>query len=791
MFTRNGRCEGDIERIATAGNCVNGTLHDFMKGQTMSKEARRTVHNRVLDTTFMYGTASWVWQKKHKSRIYAVEIYSLCEVRLIDRIPNAVIRARSFERSSCLVFLYNPLCCKALCANTRCRWTLDSGTTIHHGASNRRSGVAATVFEVICLSPCTRQALFSIEPLRTESFKALRFVIDHVSKHLRALESLGQPIDQWDALIIYMVSVKLDIHTSRKWEEYKGNLNELPSLSEFFSFLRSRADVLETSYSTNRSEKVIDKPKSITQSRSFVVSHDKKDNKRGCIVCNDEHPLHACSKFKNMSIDDRYNEVTKLKLCKNCLRSGHNAYQCQLKGLCLTCKKKHNTLIHKPTLSYAELQPTTSSSLPVSLTLSSSAGQVLLCTAVVELIVNDNIYQARALLDMGSQSSFVTENLKKNLGLSIDDSSSVNVYGINNVGCRIYKKCEIKVKSRVMSFEINVKCLVVPQITGILPNSVINTELINIPNNIQLADPKYFSPADIDILLGADVYWEIVGSNIIKLGSNKPVLQESKLGWLVGGLLATKQLCEDDFKKNVCRLPNGRFSVHMPLKEGPEKALGDSYYIAKKCLESLERKFIKQPSLKEKYKEFINEYADLGHLTKINRPEFGYFMPHHAVIREKSETTKLRVVFNASSKTHTGKSLNDILMVGPVVQSDLISILLRFREHKYVLTGDIEKMFRQTEITPSQRHLQLILWCEDCNQPIDILRLNTVTYVTASAPFLSSRCLLQLANECDDESIARIIKSDFYADDLNTGADTVERLQHIYKNVVEVLDSAC
>ncbi|XP_050667255.1 uncharacterized protein LOC126966980 [Leptidea sinapis] len=430
---------------------------------------------------------------------------------------------------------------------------------------------------------------------------------------------------------------------------------------------------------------------------------------------------------------------------------------------------------------------------------------------------------------MGSQSSFVTENLKKNLGLSIDDSSSVNVYGINNVGCRIYKKCEIKVKSRVMSFEINVKCLVVPQITGILPNSVISTELINIPNNIQLADPKYFSPADIDILLGADVYWEIVGSNIIKLGSNKPVLQESKLEWLVGGPLATsqsisckvhcnfsqeikdslerfwniddlpqtktyaveEQLCEDDFKKNVCRLPNGRFSVHMPLKEGPEKALGDSYYIAKKCLESLERKFIKQPSLKVKYKEFINEYADLGHLTKINRPEFGYFMPHHAVIREKSETTKLRVVFNASSKTHTGKSLNDILMVGPVVQSDLISILLRFREHKYVLTGDIEKMFRQTEITPSQRHLQLILWREDCNQPIDILRLNTVTYGTASAPFLSSRCLLQLANECDYESIARLIKSDFYADDLNTGADTVERLQHIYKNVVEVLDSAC
>jgi hypothetical protein len=41
-------------------------------------------------------------------------------------------------------------------------------------------------------------------------------------------------------------------------------------------------------------------------------------------------------------------------------------------------------------------------------------------------------------------------------------------------------------------------------------------------------------------------------------------------------------------------------------------------------------------------------------------------------------TTKTRVVFDASAKSTTGVSPNDILMVGPTIQQDLLSIILRF-----------------------------------------------------------------------------------------------------------------
>jgi hypothetical protein len=59
-------------------------------------------------------------------------------------------------------------------------------------------------------------------------------------------------------------------------------------------------------------------------------------------------------------------------------------------------------------------------------------------------------------------------------------------------------------------------------------------------------------------------------------------------------------------------------------------------------------------------------------------------MPHHAVIKEHSISTKTRVVFDASAKTTNGISLNDQLMIGPTLQEDLFSILTRFRTYQYV-----------------------------------------------------------------------------------------------------------
>lgn len=99
-------------------------------------------------------------------------------------------------------------------------------------------------------------------------------------------------------------------------------------------------------------------------------------------------------------------------------------------------------------------------------------------------------------------------------------------------------------------------------------------------------------------------------------------------------------------------------------------------------------------------------------------------------------------------------------------------------------------MYRQVEIDQSQRHLQLILWIDNDFQPLKVLQLNTVTYGTASATFLSTRCLIQLSHECSNPVITRILEHDIYMDDLNTGAQSKEDTKEIYDGITKILSSA-
>ena len=74
------------------------------------------------------------------------------------------------------------------------------------------------------------------------------------------------------------------------------------------------------------------------------------------------------------------------------------------------------------------------------------------------------------------------------------------------------------------------------------------------------------------------------------------------------------------------------------------------------------------------------------------------------------KTTKLRVVFDASSKCPGEVSLNDALYSGPNLLPLLFDILIRFRVHKVAITGDIEKAFLNVSIKLEQRNMLRFLW---------------------------------------------------------------------------------
>lgn len=95
----------------------------------------------------------------------------------------------------------------------------------------------------------------------------------------------------------------------------------------------------------------------------------------------------------------------------------------------------------------------------------------------------------------------------------------------------------------------------------------------------------------------------------------------------------------------------------------------------------------------------MSEYETLGHMTRVlhptGNPDLEYHFPHHAVMRFSNTTTQLRVVFNASAVTKTGQTLNDCLLVGPKLQTDLSAVILQWRQCRIVLPANIAKMYRQ------------------------------------------------------------------------------------------------
>ncbi|GFV87780.1 DUF1758 domain-containing protein [Trichonephila clavipes] len=251
------------------------------------------------------------------------------------------------------------------------------------------------------------------------------------------------------------------------------------------------------------------------------------------------------------------------------------------------------------------------------------------------------------------------------------------------------------------------------------------------------------------------------------------------------------ELCESIFVNSHIRNADGRYILKLPFRD--DSSIGDSKEGALKRFYSLERKLHSNNQLKEQYTEFMEEYPNLGHMTPLaSDVKFPhYFLPHHGVINDNSSTTKLRVVFDGSFKSTNGNSLNDILLTGKKLQSDIFLTLLKFRFFPNAFSADIAKMYRQILISQDDACFQQIFWRKSPEEPLVIFKLYTVTYGTSCAPFLAIRTLKQL---CEDEKhhfpqAAKLAKDHFYIDDLLAGADSLDSARKIVHELQNLMSA--
>ena len=210
---------------------------------------------------------------------------------------------------------------------------------------------------------------------------------------------------------------------------------------------------------------------------------------------------------------------------------------------------------------------------------------------------------------------------------------------------------------------------------------------------------------------------------------------------------------------------------------------------------SLEKRLECKLSLEKGYTDFINEFMSLKHLepvpeSEVDKPECQLnFLPHHCVHKEDSTTTKLRVVFDGSTKSTSGNSLNSSLMVGPTVQEDSFSILLRFRFHKIAVSADFAKMYRQVALDQAGKDFHRILWRDHFKSYPAVS--HDAMYIWNSifcVNFHCTRSFKKVGDLCANKNLGHSIKVDFYVDDYLSGANSITEAKLKVAKVCEELE---
>ncbi|XP_055919024.1 uncharacterized protein LOC129951048 [Eupeodes corollae] len=663
---------------------------------------------------------------------------------------------------------------------------------------------------------------YELSVVKEENAKGIRELLDNSTKILHALKNL--PVHHWDAIIIFLLLKKLPATVQSKWETTLGTKKEIPTFKEF-------SDFLETSNNFNNTNQ-----QPYSQSNNFPNAFNQQSSSQG----NHNQFQHNTNNNNTFSNNPRAqlqtNTYTPTQQNNNRNTFAHTNINTQNPN---SSQTHHVTTEFNPNVQnvhpYDILPSTSSNCFHLN---ECKRTQILLATAIIKVkSAQGDFVQLRALIDPGSQATFITESAVQLLGLKkIPTSFDVSVLGQNKANsCKHF--VNLNLSSNYSDFITSTRGYIYKTLTGLLPNEEVFANRWKHLQGLKLADPSFNRPGNIDILLGNDIYCEILLDEVIRNEEQvAPIAQKTRFGWIVLGkvplekpfsLQVYTQLvdidtqmrafwemeetpyekavdeedveCEKHFLQNTKRVPGGRFEVSLPFKELHRPRLMSTKQKALMMFYKQEKKLLNNPTLHKEYNDCLKEYLTLNQMeevdinidNKLNSP-FHYVVPHHAVMKETSTTTKLRVVFNAAYQTADGSSLNDHLMTGPKTQTDILAIVLRWRTHKITFVSDIEKMYRQILVHPEDAYYQLLFWRENPSMPIKLYKVKVLMFGTAPAPYLANRTLKKLAS---DEEVtyplaAQMIREDMYIDDLVSGADSVEVAKEKYHQISKLLSSA-
>ncbi|CAO4383267.1 unnamed protein product [Caenorhabditis nigoni] len=470
-----------------------------------------------------------------------------------------------------------------------------------------------------------------------------------------------------------------------------------------------------------------------------------------------------------------------------------------------------------------------------------NAYETSLMVANAPIVIDDSIETIPVLLDSGADQSFILSDYAERMNMKIIEKHlefNINAFG-KDPATIIVNKVEFEILTNNNTC-LKVEALTVPTITDLFDPVSLSLEDREFLESRNQTTINITRPEKAIALLGCDVFWNLMSDQRKeKLPSGRFIIP-TRIGPVICGkqdenvtsthaLIArinnrsentfTETSLEEyfeisnigitdnvedvtndeivkEFKKSVKINENSkRIVVSLPWKEGQKEKLNNNKDVAYCRL----KQQYSATSGKEAWntlKESFETMEKTGIIEQIdNEPNIGFFIPYSQVVNSSSNTTKVRTVFDASSKKRGEISLNNALHQGPSLIPDLQGILLRIRQGKYVLSGDIEKAFHAVEVNSNDRDALRFLWLEDPDKPpsnenIRIMRFTRLPFGVNCSPFLLSMAIIHGANQPNTPpELVKAIEKMCYVDNLFMTTDNKSDLPKMYHSLKKFFDS--
>ena len=626
----------------------------------------------------------------------------------------------------------------------------------------------------------------------------------------------------------------------RQFLQWCNNKDVSEDFNSLIDFLSQWLNIIKDS-KTDNINKVFKKPPITTYSQSLKERQSHVDcNSSYKVHCiwhkkekntEKEHYLGACDEFKLLSVEQKREFVFKNRLCFLCLKGNHTAKQCKnFKSECRNCVKgnRHHYLLHKqrtePEANMNAVSEVESSNCFV------KSNVISLQTVPVILSNGDRKIKINALLDPGSNTSFVSRSIAEELKLK-DFGQEVRILNTVNNSDQSISVSRVKLTIESVDGKIKREETVMTLADMLVKSIPVNWQKIKkVWTHLRhISFPKLAERSLHEMLIGADLIYYHRCSKEIQGSSLSPIARLTPLGWSAVGPTSFRNYCNavdihmcefedlndivkkqwdldsigireseqkqvlsteekaaiDKIEKNL-KLKDQRYETPILWKASCNK-LTNNYDAVLRRTENMERKLCSKDLFKN-CETVIRSYEDKHYVKQLSNDvkyEPSFYVPYFPIFRNERKTTKCRLVFDCAARSG-GHSLNDQILAGPKLQNDIVDVMIRFRRFKYAIIGDISEMYLQILLRSEDRKFCRFIFNNK------IYEWSRLIFGRSDAPFTALHVIRTHALKFKDrygEAVDSILKS-MYIDDLCDSRDDPREIKDLVTQSSEIFSKA-